>query len=202
MVPWIQGKERTWTFVEDLVGARHSLIPILQRTKLKGRESLGWDLKPAGDEPWSLRLTLECQSVIRRWKNFGFFGWKTFFANEKFSLRLYCIFFQFFSPYIYNNKCNKYFFNRKKFYCILFQFSSVAKSCLTLCDPMNRSTPGLAVHHQLLEFTQAHVHWVGDAIQPSHPLSSPSPPSLNPSQHQGILFKVSLIMGSFPWQND
>ena len=56
------------------------------------------------------------------------------------------------------------------------QFSSVAQSCPTLCDPMNRSMPGLPVHHQLLEFTQTHVHQVGDAIQPSHPLSSPSPP--------------------------
>ena len=55
------------------------------------------------------------------------------------------------------------------------QFSSVAQSCLTLCDPMNCSTPGLPVHHQLPEFTQTHVHRVGDAIQPSHPLSSPSP---------------------------
>ena len=67
-------------------------------------------------------------------------------------------------------------------------FSSVAQSCLTLCDPMNCSTPGLPVHHQLPEFTQTHVHWVGDAIQPSHPLSSPSPPAPNPSQHQ-ILFQ-------------
>ena len=57
------------------------------------------------------------------------------------------------------------------------QFSSVAQSCPTLCDPMNRSTPGLPVHHQLLEFTQSHVHRVSDAIQPSHPLSSPSPPA-------------------------
>ena len=63
-------------------------------------------------------------------------------------------------------------------------FSSVAQSCPTLCDPMNRSTPGLPVHHQLLESTQTHVHWVGDAIQPSHPLSSPSPPALNFSQHE------------------
>ena len=61
--------------------------------------------------------------------------------------------------------------------CISVQFSSVARSCQTLCDPMNHSTPGLPVHHQLLEFTQAHVHRVGDAIQPSHPLSSPSPPA-------------------------
>ena len=60
------------------------------------------------------------------------------------------------------------------------QFSSVAQSCPTLCDPMNCSTPGLPVHHQLLEFTQTHAHWVGDAIQPSHPLSSPSPPAPNP----------------------
>jgi len=66
------------------------------------------------------------------------------------------------------------------------QFSSVTQSCLTLCDPMNRSTPGVPVHHQLLEFTQSHVHWVGDAIQPSHLLSSPSPPAPNPSQHQGL----------------
>ena len=66
------------------------------------------------------------------------------------------------------------------------QFSSVAQSCLTLCDPMNCSMPGLPVHHQLPEFTQTHVHWVGDAIQPSHPLSSPSPPAPNPSQHQGL----------------
>ena len=63
------------------------------------------------------------------------------------------------------------------------QFSSVAQSCLTLCNPMNHSTPGLPVHHQLLEFTQTHVHQVGDAIQPSHSLSSPSPPALNLSQH-------------------
>ena len=57
------------------------------------------------------------------------------------------------------------------------QFSSVAESCPTLCDPVNRSTPGLPVHHQLPEFTQTHVHRVSDAIQPSHPLSSPSPPA-------------------------
>ena len=66
------------------------------------------------------------------------------------------------------------------------QFSSVAQSCPTLCNPMNHSTPGLPVHHQLPEFTQTHVHRVSDAIQPSHPLLSPSPPSPNPSQHQGL----------------
>ena len=63
-------------------------------------------------------------------------------------------------------------------YMHLVQFSSVAQSCLTLCDPMNRSTPGLPLHHQLPEFTQTHVHQVSDVIQPSHPLSSPSPPIL------------------------
>ena len=81
----------------------------------------------------------------------------------------------------------------KKFYNsfirILFasvQFSSVAQSCPTLCDPMNCSTPGLPIHHQLPEFTQTHVHRVSDAIQASHPLSSPSPPAPNPSQHQSL----------------
>ena len=66
------------------------------------------------------------------------------------------------------------------------QFSSVAQSCPTLCDPMNRSTPGLPVHHHLPGFTQTHVRWVCDAIQPSHPLLSPSPPAPNPSHHQSL----------------
>ena len=66
------------------------------------------------------------------------------------------------------------------------QFSSVAQLCPTLCDPMNRSPPGLPVYHQLLEFTQTHVCWVGDAIQTSHPLLSPSPPAFNLSQHQSL----------------
>ena len=66
------------------------------------------------------------------------------------------------------------------------KFSSVDHSCLTLCDPMSCSTPGLPVHHQLPEFTQTHVHRVGDSIQPSHPLLSPSLPAPNPSQHQGL----------------
>ena len=65
-------------------------------------------------------------------------------------------------------------------------FSSVTQSCPSLCDPVNRSTPGLPVHHHLPEFTQTHVHWVSDAIQPSHPLLSPSPPAPNPSEHQSL----------------
>ena len=71
------------------------------------------------------------------------------------------------------------------------QFNSVSQSCPTLCDPMNPSTPGLPVPHQLPEFTHTHVHRVGDAIQPSHLLSSPSPPALNLSQHQGLFQWVS-----------
>ena len=70
----------------------------------------------------------------------------------------------------------------------MFQFGSVAQSCPTLCDPMNCSTPGLPDQHQLPDFTQTHVHRVSDAIQPSHPLFSPSPPAPNPSQHQSQLF--------------
>ena len=73
----------------------------------------------------------------------------------------------------------------------MYQIRSVAQSCPTLCDPMNRSTPGLPVHHQLLEFTQTHVHRVSNAIQPSHPLLSPSPPALNRSQHQSLFQGVN-----------
>ena len=73
------------------------------------------------------------------------------------------------------------------------QFISVTQSCLTLCDPMNHSTAGLPVHHQLLEFTQTQVHRVSDAIQLSHPLSSPSPPASNPSQHQGLFQWVNSL---------
>ena len=76
-----------------------------------------------------------------------------------------------------NNKINAY---------RMSQFSSVAQLCLTLCDPMDCSTPGFPVHHQLPELTQTHVRRVGDAIQPSHLLSSPSPPAVNLSQHQGL----------------
>ena len=84
-------------------------------------------------------------------------------------------------------------------HCVDYQFSSVrfisvAQSCPTLCDPMNRSTPGLPVYHQLLEFTQTHVHRVSDAIQPSHPQLSPSPPAPNPSQHQNLFQWVNSLM--------
>ena len=77
------------------------------------------------------------------------------------------------------------------------QFSSVTQSCPTLCDPMNCRTPGLPVHHHLMEFTQTHVHQVSDAIQPSHPLLSPSTPAPNPSQHQR-LFQWSTLRMRWP----
>ena len=92
-------------------------------------------------------------------------------------------------------------------YTVFLQFSSVAQSCLTLCDPMGCSMPGLPVHHQILEFTQTHVHWVSDAIQPSHPLSSPFPPAFNLSQHQSLFKWVSslhqvakVLESSLPYQ--
>ena len=87
------------------------------------------------------------------------------------------------------NKCHMHWAALSNFVCFSsIQFSSVQSlSRVQLCDPMNHSSPGLPVHHQLLEFTQTHAHRISDAIQPSHPLSSPSPPAPNPSQHQGLL---------------
>ena len=82
--------------------------------------------------------------------------------------------------------------------CISVQSSSVAQSYLTLCDPMDYSMPGLPFHHQLPEFTQTHVHCVCDAIQPSHPLSSPSPPTFTLSQHQGLSKWVTLLSIRWP----
>ena len=93
-----------------------------------------------------------------------------------------------------------------KSYCkivAIVQFSSVAQSCLTLCDPMNRSMPGLPVYHQLPEFTQTHVHRVSDAIQPSHPRSSPSPSGPNSSQHQSLFQWINFQTSVFflPFSN-
>ena len=90
----------------------------------------------------------------------------------------------------YGIKYNKSLLNYKKNNACV-QFSSVTHSCPTLCDPMNRSTPGLPVHHYLPEFTQTHVHRVSDAIQPYCPLSSPFPPAPNPSQHQSLFQQVN-----------
>ena len=95
-----------------------------------------------------------------------------------------CIDFEVFEQFLEHNKCH-----------IHVQFSSVSQSCLTLCNPMDCSTPDLPVHHQFPEFTQTHVHWVSDAIQSSHPLSSPSTPIFNVSHHQGF-FPMSQLFAS------
>ena len=78
-----------------------------------------------------------------------------------------------------------------KLFLLSVQFSSVAQSCPTLCNPMDCSVPGFPVYHQIPELAQIHVHRVGDAIQPSHPLSSPSPPAPNPSHHQSLFQRVN-----------
>ena len=90
-----------------------------------------------------------------------------------------------------NDNC--YHYRLTGTYCFFFPFSSVAQSCPTLCDPINCSTPGLPVHHQLPEFSQTHDHWVGDAIHPFHSLTSPSPPAPNPSQHQSLFQWVNSL---------
>jgi len=108
-------------------------------------------------------------------------------SQSKVSLSCYC-----FSPSGFMYRANLWcHLHRRTFSSV--QFSSVTQSCPTLCDPMNCSTPGLPVHHQLPEFTQTRVHRVGDAIQPSHPLSSPFPPAPNPSQHQGLFQWVNSL---------
>ena len=86
----------------------------------------------------------------------------------------------------FQNIENKFYWVLRNFKTQSLQFSSVAQSCLTPCNPMDCSMPSFPVHHQLLGYTQTHVHWFGDAIQPSHPLSSPSPPAFKLSQHQDL----------------
>ena len=119
--------------------------------------------------------------------------------KAEYCFRIFC---KLFFIHLYLMKCkmlqHKPFCLRKRISGIMWisenfslQFSSVTQSCPTLCDPMNCSMPGFPVHHQLPEFTQTHVHRVGDAIQPSHPLSSPSPPTFLLSQHQGFFKWVS-----------
>ena len=99
-----------------------------------------------------------------------------------------------FSVTAYHKDAHDYkHYNKISYFTSRVQFNSVPQSCPTLCNPMNHSMPGFPVHHQLPESTQTHVHWVCDAIQPSHPLSSPSPPALNLSQHQGLFKWVSSL---------
>ena len=98
----------------------------------------------------------------------------------KYTFEFYCIYVFYVLKNFWNTK------TAKNNIPIQVQFSSVTQSCATLCDPMDLSTAGVPVHHQLPEFAQTHVHRVSDAIQPSHPLSFPSPPAFNLSQHQGL----------------
>ena len=100
-------------------------------------------------------------------------------------------------PYDHLNRCRKSLWQNWAPIYDSVQLSSAAQSCPTLCDPMNCSMPGLPVHHQLLEFTQTHVHRVGDAIQPSHPLLSPSPPAPNPS-HIRVFSNESTLRTRWP----
>ena len=95
------------------------------------------------------------------------------------------------SFFVMNHMITSWFFNHLNHTQNHHQFSSLTQSCPTLCDPMDCSTPGFSLHHRIPELTQIHAHWVNDAIQPSHPLSPPSPPAFNLSQHQGLFKWVS-----------
>ena len=99
----------------------------------------------------------------------------------------------------YTGRKSELFFENFSVY-IMSQFNSVTQLCATLCDPINSSTPGHPVHHQLPEFSQTHVHRVGDAIQPFHPLSSPSLPASSPSQHQGLFQWVNSLRWPKYWR--
>ena len=133
------------------------------------------------------QLWLEQLCIFTRLKHSHFLHWEwtfsgncdlikknTSFKNRNEDIRELIIFFPLYTAFLFQ-----------------FSFGSVAQSCLTLCDPMDCSTPGLLVHHQLLKFTQTHVHWVSDAIQPFYPLFPPSPLAFNLSQHQGLFQWVS-----------
>ena len=135
-----------------------------------------------------LSLYAILQARILQWVSIPFFsGWIFLTQGSNWGLLhyrqiLYHLSHQW-NPYMYVCVCI-YIYIYIYIYISSVQFSHSVVS--DSCDPMNRSTPGLPVYHQLLDSTQTHVYWVGDAIQPSHPLSSPSPPALNPSQHQDL----------------
>ena len=117
--------------------------------------------------------------------------WLTSLCRTGSRLMLFLQYFQGYLKMFINSICNFMVLWNTVIFFSSVQFSSVTQSCLTLCNPMNCSTLGFPVHHQLPEFTQTHVHWAGDAIYPSHPLSSPSPPAFNLSLHQGLFKWVS-----------
>ena len=153
-------KDRWWAMACPWL---HVIMWILLQTVMRSSESL---------ETWENSMLIICW---RNKENWGIRGGTRHLRNDTFvfwEMNFTTSFFFFFTTSFNSTTVG--------------QFSLVAQSCPTLCDPMNRSTPGLPVHHHLLEFTHTHVHQVGDVIQPSHPLSSPSPPAHNPSQHQGL----------------
>ena len=142
------------------------------------------------------------QGVAKSWtqlSNFTFIYYElpTYFTFWNF-LEFY-FFFRFFSTQSWSNSCiqNPWIQTTKRMWnsllMLALQFSSVAQSCPILCNPMDRSTSGFPIHHQLLELAQTYVLWVGDAIQPSHPLSSPPPPAFNVSQHHSLFQWVSSL---------
>ena len=145
-----------------------------------------------------------CDLSWRRFREHLRKRWNSLFWGEmsyRYQLGLACLLchlkFAFFVNFLFSWSVHRCEWGIKvsHYYCVIVnfpihQFSSVAQSCPTLCDPMNHNMPGLPVHHQLPEFTQTHVHQVRDAIQPSHPLSSPSLPAFNLAQHQGLFWWV------------
>jgi len=130
--------------------------------------------------------------MLRQWHFVRFLGLSkvsNLFSRNLSKMHVYCLlifFFYLLLSKLYKNEDHEIFYVNVIYPIRSDEIRSVAQSCPTLCDPMNHSTPGLPVHHQLPEFTQTHVHRVSDAIQPSHPLSSPFPPAPNPSQHQSL----------------
>ena len=161
-------------------------LPTMQETRVR---SLGWE-DPLEKEmeihsstiAWKIPWTEEpgrLQSTGSQRVGHDRVKWVSYILSESLLFNWISVF----VVYLFPSFCCKLI-------CVIFevsvQFSSVAHSCPTLCNPMNCSIPGLPVHHQLQEFTQTHVHRVSDAIQPSHPWSSPSPPAPNPSQHQSV----------------
>ena len=165
-------QEHTASRASCLLGVAHGSPPTRQTRACTNTSPFGTTPKPKGDHmPCFARTALFILLLFQH--PFWFHSQKHPVRDNKF----------------YGHPTQTPLYTTSVLYTVLppsVQFSSVAQSCPILCDPVNRSIPGPSVYHQLPEFTQTHAHQVGDAIQPSHPLSSPSPPAPNPSQHQGL----------------
>ena len=151
----------------------HRLWALWGPCSVRFSHSVVSDSKTPWTATWQASLSNE-SAVCIRWQKYWSFSFNINPSNEGLWLTSYAEYQETFAGFLPT-----------------VQFSSVAQSCPTLCYPVNHSMPGLPVHHQLPGFTQTHVHWVGDAIQPPHPLSSPSPPAFSLSQHQGLFQWVS-----------